>query len=512
MRFREESKGAIIAWITRILIFVVFGGSLLLFANSLHTGNGQVILENICLLAAICYMCIRIYLVDARRTRSDEASRFLPLTASRSDDRELLPKEEGSERTALQHELQHRLKRAKRGSKVTVCLLHVNPFKTIRSILGGKSGQKLLNFVGLQVQNCCLASEIFYRTGMDDFAIIMDGYANEEDILQRVGQLVSLLEHSVTLKGTEYHVTFSCGIAIYPADGSKSDQLIRHAELAAAYSQMHRMEISRYDSKMKTLALSKLELENDLRRGLEREEFFLEYQPQVHLQSGKIVGLEALVRWNHPKRGKVPPADFIPLAEECGLIVDLGEWVLRTACRQNKQWQEEGYEPISVSVNLSMRQFRDARFADLVAGVLKETGLEAKYLELEITESMTMDKKSAYEQLRELKKLGIFISIDDFGTGYSSLHYLKNLPIDRIKIDRSFLEELVHDGHDAAIVSTIARMAHHLKLKVTAEGVENYEQLEFLKLQNCHEGQGYLFSRPVSAAQMQQNFLVKTAV
>lgn len=224
-----------------------------------------------------------------------------------------------------------------------------------------------------------------------------------------------------------------------------------------------------------------------------------------------MVGMEALVRWNHPKRGLLPPSEFIPLAEESGLIVPLGEWVLKTACLYNKKWQLEGFEPVCVSVNLSMRQFRQYNLAEHVDAILQEVGLEPRYLELEVTESMTYDIETALDQLHRLKRLGIHISIDDFGTGYSSLYYLKSLPIDRLKIDRAFVKEVMYDGNDAAIVSTITTMAHHLKLKVTAEGVENEEQLEFLKLQRCHEGQGYLFSKPVPAGVLESEFLSRLA-
>lgn len=217
--------------------------------------------------------------------------------------------------------------------------------------------------------------------------------------------------------------------------------------------------------------------------------------------------MEALLRWNHPKRGLVSPVDFIPIAEESGLIVPIGEWVLKTACMQNKMWQDAGYHPICVSINLSMRQFLQPNLAGKIDAILKDIGLDPCYVDLEITESMTLDKETAFDQLNRLKRLGVCISIDDFGTGYSSLHYLKNMPIDRLKIDRSFVSDVMEDSNNAAIVSTITSMAHHLKLKVTAEGVENKEQLHFLRQQHCHEAQGYLFSKPVKAAEFEQSFL-----
>lgn len=487
---------------------MVFGGCILLLASSVYKGSWRNILENSCLTAAFGYLSVRIYLVDVKMRRTGEH----PLNRKDKEERRNATNRTG--RSAFVADLQKvlNLRKTIAGSTVTVCILHINQYKTIHHVLGGSASSRLLQTFGSRIEQSCLDAEAFYKVGTDDFAIIMNDYANEELILERIEALISGIDHSIELEGKEYHISFNFGYAVFPCDAVNPEELASHAELAALYAKLHNFEGCRYDKSMKAQALNKLELENEMRKGLLREEFFLEYQPQVHLQTGRIVGLEALVRWNHPKKGLVPPSDFIPLAEECGLIVELGAWVLRTACRQNKLWQEEGYDPVSVSVNLSMRQFRDTRFTEVVANILQETGLDPQYLELEITESMTIDKKSAREQLHDLKKLGVTISIDDFGTGYSSLHYLKKLPIDRIKIDRSFLEELVHGGNDAAIVSTIAKMAHVLKLKLTAEGVENYEQLEFLKLQNCHDAQGYLFSRPIPAMQLKQNFLIRTAI
>ncbi|WKL00729.1 EAL domain-containing protein [Paenibacillus amylolyticus] len=284
-------------------------------------------------------------------------------------------------------------------------------------------------------------------------------------------------------------------------------EIIQNADTALHSAKEQGMELNRFAHAMQMKAQERLQLENDLRKALDRGQFYLVYQPQVNLQSGLIVGMEALVRWQHPQRGSVSPAEFIPLAEESGLIVPLGEWVLREACAQNKQWQEAGYRKLCVSVNLSMRQFRHSHLLDNINGILKETGLEPVWLELEITESMTFDKDRSFEQLRKIKEIGVHISIDDFGTGYSSLHYLKDLPIDRLKIDRSFVNEVMEDSNNAAIVSTITSMAHHLQLKVTAEGVENEDQMVFLRNQHCHEAQGYFFSKPIKAAEFEKQFL-----
>jgi EAL domain-containing protein (putative c-di-GMP-specific phosphodiesterase class I) len=251
---------------------------------------------------------------------------------------------------------------------------------------------------------------------------------------------------------------------------------------------------------MNAKALKRLTLETSLRRALERMEFVAYYQPRVDMSTGLVIGAEALVRWRHPDLGLVPPAEFIPLAEDTGLIVPLGEWVLRTACAQSKSWQESGFAPLSVAVNLSARQFQQQNLSDVVARILRETGLDSNYLELELTESSIMkDAESSVRTLGELKEMGVKIAIDDFGTGYSSLGYLKRLPIDMLKIDQSFVRDVTTDPDDAALVMAIIALAHNLRLRVTAEGVETEEQRAFLHLLRCDEWQGYLCSRPLPA-------------
>ncbi|WP_055109029.1 putative bifunctional diguanylate cyclase/phosphodiesterase [Paenibacillus ihumii] len=392
-----------------------------------------------------------------------------------------------------------------------VAVININRFKAINDSFGYRAGDQLLTDVGARLSRRCLPEEGVYRLGEDEFAITIPEYSDPRAIEIRAQQLLKSIHPAVTIEGTEYHISLSMGLSIYPLDGQSVDQIIQHADMAVHNGKEQGLEFMRYTAAIKNQTHSRVELENDMRKGLERDEFFLEFQPQVSLDSGCVVGMEALVRWNHPRRGLLSPGEFIPIAEDSGLIVPLGEWVLRTACRYNKKWQDEGYAPLCVSVNLSMRQFRQCNLVDKVDSILREVGLEAKYLELEVTESMTFDIDTAFDQLQRLKRLGVHISIDDFGTGYSSLYYLKTLPIDRLKIDRSFVQEVLLDGNGAAIVSTIAMMAHHLKLKVTAEGVENTEQLEFLRLQNCHEGQGYLFSKPLPAGLFERRFLTHIA-
>ncbi|WP_339279626.1 EAL domain-containing protein [Paenibacillus sp. FSL H3-0329] len=390
-----------------------------------------------------------------------------------------------------------------------LAIMNINHFKNINDSLGHFAGDHLLKLVSERLVNEAKSTEELYSMGADEFAFLMMERASLGECLVRATELHRLFEVPIALESGEYHISLSMGLSIYPGDGETAEHLIQNADTAVHNAKEQGVEIRRYIPAMQMKAKERLKLENDLRRALERNEFFLVYQPKVLLETEEIVGMEALLRWNHPKRGLVSPAEFIPLAEESGLIVPIGEWVLKTACLQNKKWQLAGYMPICVSINLSMRQFLQPNLAGRIHTILTDIGLDPCYVDLEITESMTLDKETAFDQLKRLKELGVFISIDDFGTGYSSLHYLKNMPIDRLKIDRSFVSEVMEDSNNAAIVSTITSMAHHLKLKVTAEGVENKEQLQFLREQHCHEAQGFLFSKPIQPAEFEAIFLKK---
>ncbi|WP_434752126.1 bifunctional diguanylate cyclase/phosphodiesterase [Paenibacillus amylolyticus] len=390
---------------------------------------------------------------------------------------------------------------------VGVLVLNINRFKTINDSLGQQAANRVLRQVGQRLSRSSLPGEEVFGLGRDEFALTMTDFYSTDTALCRTRSILQLFEKPVMVDGSEYHLTLGIGMAIFPYDGESPQEIIQNADTALHSAKEQGIELNRYAHAMQMKAQERLQLENDLRKALARGQFYLVYQPQVNLQSGLVVGMEALVRWQHPQRGSVSPAEFIPLAEESGLIVPLGEWVLREACAQNKLWQEAGYRKLCVSVNLSMRQFRHSHLLDSINSILRETGLEPVWLELEITESMTFDKDRAFEQLHKIKEIGVHISIDDFGTGYSSLHYLKDLPIDRLKIDRSFVNEIMEDSNNAAIVSTITSMAHHLQLKVTAEGVENEEQMMFLRNQHCHEAQGYFFSKPIEAADFEMRFL-----
>jgi EAL domain-containing protein (putative c-di-GMP-specific phosphodiesterase class I) len=334
--------------------------------------------------------------------------------------------------------------------------------------------------------------------------LLLPGVEHAKGTIKIVQKILEAFKPSFNFNNQELHITPSIGIALYPDDGEDAQTLLKNADTALHRAkEQGRNNYQFYTSTMNATALERLNLESKLRYALERKEFVVYYQPQVSLKTGQIVGIEALVRWQHPDLGLIPPLKFIPLAEETGLSVPLGLWVLRTACAQNKAWQEAGYPPLKVAVNLSTRLFKQQNLIQQVAQVLQETGLDPDYLELELTEGIIMENiETAIITLKELKKMGVHLSVDDFGTGYSSLAYLKQFPIDTLKIDRSFVLDITTDPDDAMIALLIINMAHNLKLKVIAEGVETKEQLTFLRSYNCDEIQGYLFSRPVPAEEL----------
>jgi len=337
------------------------------------------------------------------------------------------------------------------------------------------------------------------RLGGDEFALLLAEVADSEDVGMVAAKILKHVAEPLWVDNREVLLTASLGISLYPQDSTDAVTLIRNADLAMYRAKKDgRNSFSFYDPEMNLRVQETLELETDLRQALDREEFLLHYQPKVDLASGAVIGCEALVRWRHPRRGLVPPNDFIPLAEETGLIVPLGAWVLREACRQTRLWKDQGLPPVSVAVNLSARQFRQGDLLQLVADVLAETGLDAHLLDLELTESTVMDNPlKAGKTMLELKKLGVGLSLDDFGTGYSSLNYLRRFPVDCLKIDRSFIRDVVDDPSGASVVTSVISIAHNLGMAAVAEGVENEDQLSFLASCGCDTYQGYFFSRPV---------------
>ncbi len=384
--------------------------------------------------------------------------------------------------------------------QVAVFFLDLDDFKLVNDTLGHAAGDSLLCQVGERLKASLRQEDTVARQGGDEFLILLPELSSEQQAAQVAQKLLDALSAPFQLCEQEIYVTASLGIAIYPVDGEDPEILIQHADTAMYQAKAE----GRKQYHFYTLALNErlsehLTLQNEMRRGLERQEFILYYQPQYRLSDGQFCGMEALVRWQHPERGLLLPGKFITIAEDSGLILPLGEWVLHTACAQNKQWQDLGYPPVRVAVNISARQFRQKSLVSQIAGILAETGLEPKWLELEITESLSMENVAfSVEILQKLKSMGIRLSIDDFGTGFSSLSYLSRFSLNTLKIDRSFIAALNNHLDGQAIVLAIIELAQNLGLKVIAEGVETEAQLNFLRTNGCDEVQGFLLARPVS--------------
>lgn len=413
-------------------------------------------------------------------------------------------------RTLFYDRLNQALAHAHRsGQQVAILFVDLDRFKMINDSLGHAIGDVLLQTVAARLKACMREGDTMARLGGDEFVIVLLedqlGKWPQELVSSTLAyRILEVLEQPFSLKGRELFISCSIGISLFPGDGEDPQTLLQNAD-AAMYraKQQGRNGVQFYTQNMNARALERLELEKDLRYALKRQELELYYQPQVDLEHGQIIGMEVLLRWHHPQRGWVSPAQFIPLAEETGLIVPIGEWVLRTACAQARAWQDQGLPAVCIGVNLSARQFLQVDLIDLVARVLQETGLAPTCLELEITEGLLMqDVERAIDTLGVLRSMGVRLSIDDFGTGYSSLNYLKRFPIDRLKIDKSFVNDIIIDADNAAIVLAVIAMAHSLRLKVIAEGVETETQLAFLRSKNCDEIQGYYFSRPLPATEM----------
>ncbi len=387
------------------------------------------------------------------------------------------------------------------GHKVAVMFLDLDRFNAVNDTLGHLVGDKLLQEVADRIGRVARSSDTVSRQGGDEFVIMLPGLENADAAVLIADKLLAAIAAPCVIDGNEIETSTSIGISVFPEDGRDSDALLKHADAAMYHAKKSgRNNYQFFTDEMNQRALERMSIGSKLRHALERNEFLLLYQPQMDLRSGRIIGAEALLRWNHPMDGPVSPAQFIPIAEENGLIIPIGEWVLREACRQNQEWRKLGLPEITMAVNLSAAQFRQKNLGEMVMSIVRDSGLDPSSLELEITESAVMhDAEAAIALLRQLKATGLKLAVDDFGTGYSSLGYLKKFPIDKLKIDQSFVRDLMTDPDDAVIASTIISMAHSLKLKVIAEGVETAEQLAFLKQQGCDEMQGYYFSKPVSA-------------
>jgi len=405
------------------------------------------------------------------------------------------------------------LAQAKRKSKTMATMfLDLDGFKKINDSLGHDIGDELLRLTAERLLSCLRGSDgiarvneensansVVSRLGGDEFIILLNEIAQENDASLVARRLLKVFEQPFHLNSNDVYISVSIGISLYPADGETAEELLKCADIAMYHTKAHgKNNFHFFSSAMNREAVERLTIENDLRLALENGEFLLHYQPKINAKNRQISGMEALVRWQHPHKGMIPPLEFIVIAEETGLIDPLGQWVLREACAQNKKWQDSGMKQVPVAVNLSLHQIKDHNIVNIIKGILDETGLESRFLELEITESIAMyNPQKTIAIFKELQDMGIRISIDDFGTGYSSLAYLHQLPLDELKIDRSFVSSITIKPDDAIIVRTIIAMAHSLNLSVIAEGVETEEQYAFLQSLNCDEIQGYFFSRPV---------------
>lgn len=407
------------------------------------------------------------------------------------------------------------------GARGAVLHVGLDEFRKVNEALGPAAGDTVLRELAQRLEISLrrtdtvsrLADETakpsLSRMSGDEFMLLLPIVGTSDDVSRVAERLRETISAPVSCLGHELAITCSIGIALFPADGLTPDNLVKNADTALRYAKDCGRNTTRfYSSELNARALQKLSLTNELRRAIERDELRLYYQPKVSLQTGEVVGAEALVRWQHPERGLVPPFEFIPLAEESGLIVPLGNWVMREACRQSRAWQDAGHRIPRISINVSSHQFRQGNLNDIVSAVLADTGADPRFLTLELTEGVIMDNAAAnLEVLHQLKENGVKLSIDDFGTGYSSLSYLNKFPLDELKIDRSFVMEIKGPEDRAAIITAIVAMAHSLGLSVVAEGVETDPQRAFLKAEGCDEFQGYLKSKPVPAEEFEAAFL-----
>jgi len=389
---------------------------------------------------------------------------------------------------------------------VAVLFFDIDRFKNINDTLGHDVGDQLLQAIARRLGNCLRERDTVARFGGDEFVLVLNDISSSSDVGQLAKKILDAMQPPFMVNNVTLHVTASIGISLFPADGEESGALLSKADTAMYRAKdMGRNHYQFYSTEMGARAFERLAMENNMRLALERNEFVLHYQPQVDARNGQVMGMEALLRWQHPDFGLVPPMEFIPLLEETGLIVPVGEWVLRTACEQLGVWQRSGWDYLRMAVNLSSIQFGSPDLLQMITNVLMEQRLQAGSLELEITESILMRHDGAVAAMLEsIDRMGVQLGLDDFGTGYSSLSYLRRFPIDTLKIDRSFVRDIPDDAEDAAITRAIIVMGQSLKLELIAEGVETKTQADYLQSLGCHIMQGFFFSRPLPAAEMTQ--------
>lgn len=388
-------------------------------------------------------------------------------------------------------------------AEIAVLFIDLDHFKYINDTFGHTSGDIVLQQVAAQLKMCLRETDTLARMGGDEFTVVLQDFNSRSDVELTAQRILKSLNTPLLLENQELYISASIGISFFPEDGGNPALLMKHAD-TAMYSAKNsgRKRLRFFRSSMEGYSLKRIEMERQLRQGLERNEFKLYYQPQISLENGRIIGAEALIRWQHPEKGLLPPGQFIAIAEDTGLIEPIGEWVLREAWAQRQRWHKTGLEDFRIAVNLSAHQFNRISLVKTVADVLCRTEIDPAFLELELTETVAMqDVGKSLTIMKDLKKLGVQLSIDDFGTGYSSLMYLRQFPIDRLKIDRSFVADIANNPNEAAIVVAIIAMAHSMGLEVIAEGVETEDQLSFLKMHRCNVAQGYLMGKPISGAE-----------
>lgn len=382
---------------------------------------------------------------------------------------------------------------------IAILIIDLDNFRLVNDQFGHDVGDEVIIKAAENIKAPLRETDLVARMGGDEFIVMLKSLDNEWETMNVVKNILNKFQQPIIVNGREQMITCSIGVAVYPDHGQTAEELIKNANTALSQVKgKNKNNFMVFNSSIENKSLERRILENALRKGIKQNQFYLEYQPKLNIRENKIVGMEALVRWNHPDLGMISPGKFIPLAEETGLIVPLGEWILRESCKQTKKWQDEGHSSLICAVNVSVRQMQDANFVNVVQEILEETGLESKYLELEVTESVFADLNSMSSVLKKLRSLGIHISVDDFGTGYSSLSYIKHLPIDTLKIDASFIKDIHQNDESKAIVKAIIHIADTVGLKVIAEGIELEEHVEVLRKDGCIFGQGYYFSRPLS--------------
>ncbi len=415
-------------------------------------------------------------------------------------------------RNLVQERLQQAIAQSRRrGRGAGVLLVDLDRFKLVNDTLGRQAGDALLAQVGRSVKGCVRLEDTVGRLGGDEFAVVIADLARPDDAALVARKILESFAAPFYIEGREAFLTASIGVATFPQDGSDADALLQRADVAMyRVKESSRNSYCFYAAEMNARAAAKLQLNGDLRRAVERREFELHYQPKVALDSGAMIGMEALLRWRHPERGLVAPNEFVPTLEDTGLILTVGDWVLEEACRQLKLWAQDGLAPVPIAVNLSAKQFRRRDLDQVIGRLLAQYGVGGELLELEVTESCLMeDPKDAVRQLQALREAGLRISVDDFGTGYSSLAYLTRLPLSTLKIDRGFVNAAISDPQSAVIVKMVIDMARSLRFEVVAEGIETEQHVEFLRRHGCEQGQGYFFGRPMPPAAIVSHLLRK---